>query len=101
MRSFWEDIQEHGVNKQEWLETFLELSFGIPSPDTFRRIFEKINPKQFEQCFRSWVQSLIEKLGVCDRLIARPAWQETQTPEILEAIVLMLYLIVANRQGQF
>jgi hypothetical protein len=46
------------------LETFLELPLGIPSPDTFRRVFEKINPKEFEQCFRQWVQSLVEKLGV-------------------------------------
>jgi predicted transposase YbfD/YdcC len=60
----WEDIEEYGFNKQEWLKTFLELPFGIPSPDTFRRVFEKINPKEFEQCFRLWVQSLVEKLGV-------------------------------------
>jgi hypothetical protein len=60
----WEDIEEYGLNKKEWLETFLELPEGIPSPDTFRRVFEKINPKEFEQCFRRWVQSLVEKLGV-------------------------------------
>lgn len=60
----WEDIEEYGLNKKEWLETFLELPEGIPSPDTFRRVFEKINPKEFEQCFRQWVQSLVEKLGV-------------------------------------
>ena len=60
----WEDIEEYGLNKQEWLETFLELPFGIPSPDTIRRVFEKINPKEFEQCFRRWVQALVEKLGV-------------------------------------
>ncbi|PAX45688.1 ISAs1 family transposase [Brunnivagina elsteri] len=60
----WEDIEEYGLNKQEWLETFLELPFGIPSPDTFRRVFEKIKPKEFEQCFQRWVQSLVEKLGV-------------------------------------
>lgn len=60
----WEDIEEYGLNKKEWLETFLELPFGIPSPDTFRRVFERINPKEFEQCFQLWVQSLIEKLGV-------------------------------------
>ncbi|QFS52958.1 Transposase [Nostoc sphaeroides CCNUC1] len=60
----WEDIEEYGINKKEWLQTFLELPFGIPSPDTFRRVFERINPKEFEQCFRQWVQSLVEKLGV-------------------------------------
>ncbi|MHC5721693.1 MAG: transposase family protein, partial [Nostoc sp.] len=31
------------------MKTFLELPFGIPSPDTFRRVFERINPKEFEQ----------------------------------------------------
>lgn len=60
----WEDIEEYGLNKKDWLKTFLELPFGIPSPDTFRRVFERINPKEFEQCFRGWVQSLMEKLGV-------------------------------------
>lgn len=30
----WKDIEEYGLNKQEWLKTFLELPFGIPSPDT-------------------------------------------------------------------
>ncbi len=60
----WEDIEEYGINKQAWLETFLELPFGIPSPDTFRRVFERINPKEFEQCFRVWVQSLVDSLGV-------------------------------------
>ena len=52
----WEDIEEYGISKQEWLKKFLQLPFGIPSPDTFRRVFERINPKEFEQCFRQWVQ---------------------------------------------
>ncbi len=60
----WEDIEEYGISKQEWLKTFLQLPFGIPSPDTFRRVFERINPREFEQCFRQWVQSLVEKLRV-------------------------------------
>jgi len=60
----WEDIEEYGINKQQWLSTFLELPAGIPSPDTFRRVFEKINPQELEQCFRLWVQSLIAQLGV-------------------------------------
>ena len=60
----WEDIEEYGINKKEWLSTFLNIEFGIPSPDTFRRVFERINPKEFEECFRVWVQSLVEKLGV-------------------------------------
>ena len=60
----WEDIEEYGISKQEWLKQFIQLPFAIPSPDTFRRVFERINPREFEQCFRQWVQSLVEKLGV-------------------------------------
>jgi predicted transposase YbfD/YdcC len=60
----WEDIEEYGLNKQAWLETFLELPFGIPSPDTFRRVFERIDPKELEKSFQRWVQSLVEKLGL-------------------------------------
>jgi len=58
----WEDIEEYGLNKKEWLSTFLELPFGIPAQIRLEE-FEKINPKEFEQCFRQWVQSLVEKLG--------------------------------------
>jgi len=60
----WEDIQEYGINKQEWLEQFLELPEGIPCPDTFRRVFERIKPKELEKCFQEWVRSLVERLGV-------------------------------------
>ena len=48
----WEDMENYGLSKYEWLEQFLSLPEGIPSADTFRRVFERINPKIFEQCFR-------------------------------------------------
>ena len=40
----WEDIENYGYAKQQWLSEFLELPHGIPSDDTFRRLFERINP---------------------------------------------------------
>ena len=43
----WEDIENYGLSKQQWLEEFLELPNGIPSDDTFRRVFEKLDPKVF------------------------------------------------------
>lgn len=55
----WEDMNLYGVSKIAWLSTFLALPNGIPSPDTFRRVFEKINPKQFEQCFEAWVREIL------------------------------------------
>src|SRR6476469_6796113 len=45
----WEDIENYGLSKQQWLEEFLELPNAIPSDDTFRRVFEKLDPKVLEQ----------------------------------------------------
>jgi DDE_Tnp_1-associated/Transposase DDE domain len=60
----WEDMEVYGESKEAWLSTFLALPNGIPSADTFRRLFERIHPQQFEQCFEQWVKLLVEDLGV-------------------------------------
>ena len=60
----WEDMELYGVSKQAWLSTFLALPNGIPSEDTFRRVFERIEPKQFEKCFELWVKQLVNDLGI-------------------------------------
>ena len=39
----WEEMENYGIAKQEWLWDFLELTHAIPSDDTFRRVFEKID----------------------------------------------------------
>jgi predicted transposase YbfD/YdcC len=54
----WEDIELYGRSKQAWLKTFLALPNGIPSHDTFRRVFLLIDPDAFEACFARWAQSL-------------------------------------------
>lgn len=59
----WEDMHNYGLSKYEWLEEFLKLPEGIPCADTFRRVFERINPLVFEQCFRRWVESIVETVG--------------------------------------
>lgn len=59
----WEDMETYGLSKYNWLEQFLALPNGIPCPDTFRRVFERINPKVFERCFHRWVQSIVETVG--------------------------------------
>ncbi len=48
----WEDMENYGLSKHDWLKQFLDLPNGIPCPDTFRRVFERINPKAFERCFQ-------------------------------------------------
>jgi hypothetical protein len=57
----WSDIELFGKNKKDWLKTFLELPKGIPSHDTFGRVFAKIKPEEFQKRFIEWVQA-IEKL---------------------------------------
>jgi predicted transposase YbfD/YdcC len=57
----WEDIQEFGLSRKEWLATFLELPSGIPSPDTFRRIICAIDPSAFLEAFLEWLGS-VEKI---------------------------------------
>ena len=59
----WEDIETYGVSHERWLSNFLALPFGIPSSDTYRRLFEKISPTSLERSFKSWLSSLVVDLG--------------------------------------
>ena len=54
----WVAIETYGQAKKEWLKRFLELPNGIPSHDTFARIFASINPQKFQECFLSWIKSI-------------------------------------------
>ena len=59
----WEDIELYGRSKRAWLETFLALPNGIPSHDTFRRVFMLLDPDAFEACFARWARSLAGEAG--------------------------------------
>jgi predicted transposase YbfD/YdcC len=54
----WVDIETYGLAKLEWFKQFLELPNGIPSHDTFARVFARLNPEQFQQSFLSWIKSI-------------------------------------------
>lgn len=54
----FEDIALYGRHKEEWLRKFLELPFGIPSHDTFRRVFMLIDANAFEDCFLLWTRAV-------------------------------------------
>lgn len=56
--SFYE-IEEFGQTKQAWLAQFLNLENGIPSHDTFNRVFARLNPTHFQACFLDWVREAI------------------------------------------
>ena len=63
----WEDMENYGISKQSWLKQFLELPNGIPHHDTFRRVFEKLDPQILEQKLTQWVQKFLG--SVVDQVI--------------------------------
>lgn len=56
----WENVEGYARAKIDFLRSFLELPNGIPSHDTFNRVFSAIDSEQFETCFIEWVSSLAE-----------------------------------------
>src|SRR3954449_1871657 len=56
----WEEIELYGRSKRAWLEPFLALPNGIPSHDTFRRVFMLIDPDAFEACSTRRAQALAD-----------------------------------------
>jgi predicted transposase YbfD/YdcC len=57
-------IETYGKANQAWLETFLDLPCGIPSHDTFGRVFGMLEPQELQASFLAWVSSITEKLGI-------------------------------------
>ena len=55
----WEMVQAWGRGNLAWLSTFLELPHGIPSHDTFDRVFAMLDPLAFERCFNQWTATLV------------------------------------------
>lgn len=58
----WTEVEAFGHAKETWLRTFLELEHGIPSHDTFGRVFRHLNPEVFETCFRNWTQAVRKQI---------------------------------------
>src|SRR5215467_14337843 len=54
----FQDMELFGKSKHAWLQTFLALPHGIPSHDTFGRVFARLNPRRFQECFLSWTQAV-------------------------------------------
>jgi len=58
----WDEIKAFGDSRKEWFRKFIPLPHGIPSRDTFRRVFERVNPKQLENALLEWTNTLNECL---------------------------------------
>jgi predicted transposase YbfD/YdcC len=58
----WVEIAAYGVKKHDWLKTFLDLPNGIPSHDTFGRVFALLDPGAFGRCFAQWIEVLASQV---------------------------------------
>lgn len=83
----FEDMEVFGEAKSDWFETFLELPHGIPSHDTFNRVFAVLDPKQFLDCFIRWTQSLRtaveQELVALDGKALRRAINQGECPKVM------------------
>jgi predicted transposase YbfD/YdcC len=83
----FEDMEVFGEAKSDWFETFLELPNGIPSHDTFNRVFAAIDPDKFLECFMRWTQSLrsaiAEEIVALDGKALRRAINAGDSPKVM------------------
>jgi predicted transposase YbfD/YdcC len=54
----WQEVVTFGQGRLAWLKRFLALPHGIPSHDTFERVFARLDPQAFQVCFRTWIAAL-------------------------------------------
>src|SRR3954452_16775680 len=60
----WEAIAEYGRTKADFFRRFLPLDNGIPSPDTFERVFAKLAPRAFSRAVGRWMAAACEATGL-------------------------------------
>ncbi len=57
----WVEMERFGEMKKKWLSKYVELTYGIPSHDTFGRVFALLNPKDFQESFLKWIRSVHQR----------------------------------------
>ena len=84
------DMEDFGHAKRAWFATFLALPHGIPSHDTFNRVFAALDPQQFLECFLRWTQSLRtvvaqEIVALDGKALRRALNQDRSLPYVVSA----------------
>jgi predicted transposase YbfD/YdcC len=100
----WVAVAQYGRCKLDWLKTFLELPRGIPSHDTFGKLFARLKPEALEQCFQKWMAALVDRAG--GRLIAidgkslrrsfEHGWDKSGMAHMVSAFVAANHLVLAQ-----
>ena len=99
----FEDIALWGRLKTDWLRRFLVLKNGIPSQDTFLRVFRVLDPKQFETVFRRWVGGIVGALdgvlAVDGKTLRRSADGDAPPVHMVSAFSTELGLVLGQEKG--
>ena len=100
----WAEVEMFARSKLAWFRTFLDLPGGVPSHDTFGRVFAALNPDAFERCFVTWVAGIAEASG--GRLIAidgkavrrsfEHAWDKSGMAHLVSAFVAENHMVFAQ-----
>lgn len=99
----WEDVETFGEAKRDWLKKFLALPNGIPSHDTFSRVFARLDPEEFDTCVADWMGAVCEAGGLkhiaVDGKAVRSAPQGTFSgcPHLVSALAAENRLIVGQQ----
>jgi len=91
----WSDVRDFGKAKLKWFRTFLDLPHGIPSQDTFERVFARLDPDAFERCFIQWTKALSGSSGgqlvaIDGKRIRRSfqhAWDQSAATHLVSALI--------------
>jgi len=99
----WAGVETWALAHEDWLKTFLDLPHGIPSHDTFGRVFARLDPLKFEQCFQEWTTQLCQSSGglfvAVDGKTLRRSWRDawSRTPvHLVSAFVSQNHLILGQ-----
>lgn len=60
----WQQVAEFARARHEWFARFLPLPNGVPSHDTFERVFDRLDPKELSRCLRGWLRAVSDALGI-------------------------------------
>lgn len=60
----WQQVETFGKGRLAWLRRFLKLSNGVPSHDTFERVFDRLDPIAFQRCLQTWVAEIADTLNI-------------------------------------
>jgi predicted transposase YbfD/YdcC len=59
----WQQTATFAKTRRDWLKRFLRLPEGVPAHDTFERVFDRLDPGQFQACFQEWMHAMHEEMG--------------------------------------